>query len=129
MENQNRREPRYDNTGRVESAELCALPGVLDDISISGCRVHFPIPFSIDMENDYELMVKLSYKGTIHTFELLVHPRWLKTDDEKTTIGFSILRSPDSPKLATFITLLTEDAEDKNNVSNLIIDSTVHFIN
>ena len=40
---ENRKNHRYPEIGRVIAPELCALPGILDNISFDGCKIHFPV--------------------------------------------------------------------------------------
>ena len=124
----NRKEVRYADIGRVESADICALPGVLDDVSLTGCKVHFPIPVTIDMENDYELKLKLSHKTMLAPLTLICHPQWKKMNGNETEIGFQVLRSPDSPQLASYINLLKADSDDPANVQGILIDSKATFV-
>lgn len=128
MSDDNRKEVRYTDIGRVESADLCVLPGVLDDISITGCRVHFPIPVTVDMENDYELKIKLSRKAVLAPLVLICHPQWKRMNGTETEIGFQVLRSPDSPQLASYIECLKQDSFDPANVQDILINSNATFI-
>jgi hypothetical protein len=128
MSDDNRKEVRYEDIGRVEAVDICALPGVLDDISLTGCRVHFPIPVTVDMENDYELKIRLSHKTMLTPLILICHPQWKKMNGNETEIGFQVLRSPDSPQLASYIELLKQDADDPANVQSILIDSKATFV-
>jgi hypothetical protein len=128
MNEENRKNVRYPDIGRVDAAEICALPGVLNDISLTGCRVHFPIPVTIDMENDYELRIKTSHKVALNPLVLLGHPQWKKDTDGESEVGFQILRSPDSPQLASYIELLKQDSDDPANVQGIISDSKATFV-
>lgn len=124
----NRKAVRYDDIGRVDAPDICALPGVLDDISLTGCKVHFPIPVTIDMENDYELRIKPSQKPALNPLVLICHPQWKKESDNESEIGFQVLRSPDSPQLAAYIEVLKQNADDPANVQDIIIESKATFV-
>ena len=58
MEQENRQHIRYEEIGRVNAPEICALPGILDDISSEGCKIHYTFPVVVDLETEYE--IKLS---------------------------------------------------------------------
>lgn len=105
-----RKAERYEDFGRVESDELCIVSGVLDDISLTGCKVSYTVPPTIDMEKEYEIKVRLS-RNNSESLNLLVLPAWIKSDEDKTSVGFSILQSKDSAKLVSYINLLKNDAE------------------
>ena len=104
-----RKDIRFEDFGRVECMELCPVSGVLDDISISGCKVHYDAPVTLDMENEYELKIRLS-RATLKPLILVCRPQWYKTQSESSTqIGFYILRSPDTTRLQEYIQQLHEE--------------------
>lgn len=129
MRHENRRSERFENMGRVEASELCALPAVLDDISLTGCKIHFPIIVTPDMEKDYTLSFKLAGRTTMVPFELTCHPQWISNDDESMScMGFSFLPSPGTPQLKNFIESLHEAEKNPADVSDLLIESSVSFV-
>lgn len=102
MDMELRGEPRFKDIGRVACKELCALTGILDDISTKGCKVHFSCSVSVDMESDYDLTLIPAH--SIHEgFSLIAHPCWYRNIGEMTEIGFRILRSPDTAKYENYI--------------------------
>ncbi len=111
-----RREERYDDFGRVDCSEMCIVSGILDDISLTGCKVTYNVPPVIDMEKEYEIKLRLSRKNT-EPLNLFVTPAWIREEDGKTLVGFSILQSKDSAKLASYISLLKND---NANIEELI---------
>lgn len=128
MEVENRKESRYLDIGRVDVIDICSLPGVLDDISLSGCKVHFPVPVMVDMENDYEVRIRPANQIPMEQLVLICHPQWKNINGVVAQIGFSILRSPDTPQLTAYINHLQKKAEDSDNVQNLLVGSKVTFI-
>ena len=129
MKNEHRRSERFDDIGRVDALQICPLPGVLDDISLNGCKVHFPIPVSVDMDNDFELKLKLSAGNASHnSLLLLCHPQWQRTDGFETQVGFKVLRSPDTRELESYIENLKAKSQDAADVSSLIIAPQVTFV-
>ena len=114
--------------GRVESSEICALPGVLDDISITGLRTHFPNPVTIDPEKEYHLSLTIAKASTTREFDLVCEPKWIDEYKSETEIGFSILCSPDTRSFNEFIEDLTETQKDTEDVSNILIPSNADFI-
>lgn len=125
-----RKSIRYDDIGRIDAPQICALPGVLDNISREGCKVHYPFPVVIDLDSDYEIRVMPSHiSGEMHktAFTLLCHPRWVKEDRGATEIGFSILRSPDSVYLSEYVAGLS-DAADEQRVENQIVGSVCQVV-
>ncbi len=113
MKKEHRKDQRFSEIGRVEASEICALPGVVDDISLGGCRIHFPVPVTLDKDSEYMLKIKLFHRNAPSKLNLVCNPRWKTEDDQKTQIGFKILRSPDTPELAFYISQRTIEAEEQ----------------
>lgn len=128
MAKEHRKEERFDDYGHVDAGELCTLPGVLDDISLKGCKVRFPIPVAIDMENDYHLNISLPHRNAATSLRLLCHPQWKQMSENGTQIGFSFLRSMDTPLLKDYIRSLERAAEPQDDVYSLIINTQPVFV-
>ena len=103
---ENRQSTRYTELGRVFSTELCALPGILDDISIDGCKLHFPVPVVVDLDNEYKVKIQLSRSADEEPLQLLCKPIWVNETGGTTYIGFQILYSPDDLRLRQQISVL-----------------------
>jgi len=113
MDIENRIDTRYDEIARIIAPDICVLPGVLDNISSTGCKVHFPIKTSADLENEYELKLISSRIGFDTPLKLMTVPQWIKENDDSTEIGFKILYSPDATRLQDFISYLDELSKDQ----------------
>ncbi|MCR5724318.1 MAG: PilZ domain-containing protein [Treponema sp.] len=100
-----RSQERYEDFGRIECPEICIVNGVLNDISINGCKVHFDAPITINLEDDYELHVRLSHSAQAPLI-LMCHPQWVKSDNDTADVGFLIMRSPDTARLKQYVSLL-----------------------
>ena len=105
MNSELRAQERYADFGRIECPEICIVNGVLDDISINGCKVHFDAPITINLENDYEVRVRLSHSSQ-EPLVLMCHPQWVKDQGNAADIGFLIMRSPDTARLKDYVKLL-----------------------
>lgn len=92
MKSERRNATRYEEIGRVDSTELCALPGVMDDISETGCKVHFPVPVTLDKEREYELTIRMPGKGEASSITLVSRPEWIRDLPEGSELGFSFYR-------------------------------------
>lgn len=95
------------------ATELCALPGVLDDISLSGCKIHYSFPVVVDLENEYELKIFPLHSSVNTALNLICTPQWVKEQEGNTFIGFKIQYSPDANKLNTFISQLEQISKDE----------------
>lgn len=110
--NEKRTETRYDDIGKVVISELCALSGILDDISLSGCKVHFPCIIPVDMEAEYKVNITLTRTPDQAPLQLLCKPKWVQDFGETTQIGFINLYSPDEIRLKEYIKYLASMSQD-----------------
>ncbi len=99
----NRKQTRYVQIGRVDIPELCTISGILDDISLTGIKMHFPYTISLDLENEYKIKVTLSNFLEEEPLQLLCKPVWVRDDENETQIGFQNLYSPDEVHLKKII--------------------------
>jgi len=106
-----RKDTRFEDFGRIECDELSPVSGILDDISLNGCKIHYDVPVSVNLENDYELHVRLS-RDPSEEIILISHPEWVRKTDSTTLIGFSILRSPDSARLDEYVSQLHAEQKE-----------------
>lgn len=127
MKKELRGDERYNEIGRVECEQIGALPGVLNDISKSGCKICFPFLANVDKEKEYIIFIQLTRTDFSEKFQLICSPQWLIQKDCQTEIGFSFLRSPDSPKLVKYIENL-KDKENSDDITSLIIEDDTDFI-
>lgn len=112
MEQENRLHTRYEEIGRISAPEICALPGILDDISLNGCKAHYSFPVVVDLENEYEVKISPLHGANGTPLNLICIPQWVKEQDGNTFIGFKINYSPDAHKLEDFINHLEKISKD-----------------
>lgn len=110
MNKELRQDTRYEEIGSVIAPEICPLNGVLDDISLSGCKVHFSCIADVSMEEEYTIKIGFSRSPEEEPLQLLCKPIWVKHVQDKTSVGFSYLFSPDEQKLKQLIIELEKDS-------------------
>jgi len=113
MSEENRQDTRFEEIGRITAPEICALPGVLDDISASGCKVHYSFPIVVDLDNEYEIKISPLHQNEQTPLNLICTPQWVKEQDGNTYIGFKIEYSPDANRLTAFISHMEEISKDQ----------------
>lgn len=113
MNEENRQSTRYAEIGRVIAPEMCPLNGVLDDISLTGCKVHFPCVTDVNIEQEYNIKIVLSRAPEDEPLQLLCQPIWVKQLTESTEVGLSNLYSPDENRLKEFISYLEGIQDDE----------------
>ena len=126
MNSKERLSQRFEDIGRFLAPELCALPGVLVNVSREGCKIHYSLPVDFDMDNDYEAKITFA-RSANEQFTLLCHPQWIKKDGDYTDIGFKILPSIDYSRLSKYIEKLDMDSND-SDLSDEISDSSCKII-
>lgn len=110
---ENRQQARFKEIGRIISPEICALPGILDDISAAGCKVHYSFPVVIELENEYEIKIAPTRTHEEAPLKLICIPQWVNERDGSTYIGFKIIYSPDANRLSEFIQYLEKVTNDQ----------------
>lgn len=114
MDTENRQHTRFKEIGKAMASELCSLPAILDDISATGCKIHYSYPVVVDLDSEYEIKVSPLHNASSNPLNLICVPQWVQEIGGNTFIGFKILYSPDANKLNSFIKhledLLQEDS-------------------
>ena len=124
-----RREERFEHYGCATADELCSFSGRLEDISLSGCRIRFPVPVTMDMDNDYKVNIKLSGNDKVSVIPVLCHPEWNRVEDGQSEIGFSFLHSLSTPRLESYVRHLQESTCDgKDDIYSMIIQTKPVFV-
>lgn len=113
MAQENRQSTRYEEIGRVIAPEICELQGILDDISATGCKVHYAFPVVINLENEYELKISPLHHSNESPLNLICVPQWVNEQGGNTYIGFKIQYSPDANRLTQFIAHLDDISKDQ----------------
>ncbi len=114
MNKDTRHNERFDDIGKVEIPELCPLPGVLDNVSRDGCKIHYNVPVVVDLENEYEIKITFTDGIASKVFVLLCHPQWVKDENGCTEIGLKILPSQDYSRLGEYISVLGINSEKED---------------
>ncbi len=125
MNSKDRLSQRFKDMGRFMSNALCALPGILKDISREGCRIHYSFPVVVDLNSDYEAKITFSRIAN-ESFTLTCHPCWVKNVGNDTDIGFKILPSTDYMRLEKYIDVLDKDVN--SSITEEISDSICQMI-
>ena len=117
---ENRQNPRYPEIGRINAPELCALPGILDNISLSGCKIHFPVSVVVDLDSEYMIKISLSRSIEEAPLQLMCKPMWVKENQGTTQIGLQILYSPDDARLREFVNYLQAMGDDDDEIPDIL---------
>ena len=112
MTQEKRQNTRYKEIGKVSSPELCALAGVLDNISVNGCKVHYTYPVVVDLDSEYSLEISPASQYGSQPLRLRCKPQWVNEKEGNTFIGLEILYSPDTARLSDFISQLEKSSSD-----------------
>ncbi|MDR2898001.1 MAG: PilZ domain-containing protein [Spirochaetaceae bacterium] len=116
MISNNRKEPRFDDFAPVDVQGLCRLPGILENISLTGCSVRFPLPFQVRKNTEYTIQVRPARKTGLTPFTLIGTPVWTFQSAGTTKIGFQVLHSPGSKTLRQYVNLLSASEEIHDDI-------------
>ncbi len=97
---------RFQDYARVDVGELSIFPGILENISLEGCRVRFPSHPEADTETEYTMVIHPTRKKGMQPFSLIGRPVWSVEHPDSVEIGFILLKSPGSRQLAEYIDYL-----------------------
>lgn len=128
MRKDQRKERRYKEAGKVECTFICALPGVIENVSNSGLNARFPNPAVIYDDMEYTLHITLSSSSVPRPLDLICLPVWKSKGDNETVVGFKVLRSPDSPLWSDFIKRHEEKAKEDSSSSAIPFDHNINFV-
>ena len=113
MSIENRQTPRFRDFARARITDLCQLPGFLEDVSRTGCRVRFTHAFELDTDREYILTVLPAFRSGLKEFDLVVKPQWTRDDEDSFEIGFNVLHSPGTRSFHRYVDILAElEAEE-----------------
>jgi hypothetical protein len=101
-----RQTPRIHDFAKACMPELTKLPGFLEDVSKTGCKVRFTDTFEIDMDQEYTLTVQPSLRSGIKGFDLVVSPQWARTETDSMEIGFFVLHCPGTCPFNKYVDIL-----------------------
>ena len=104
----NRQTQRFRDFARARINELCQLPGFLEDVSKTGCRVRFCHAFEVDTDREYNLTVLPALRSGLKEFDLIVRPEWIRNAKDSLDVGFCILHSPGIRQYLKYVEILAQ---------------------
>lgn len=122
MRLEKRRNARFKVLGRVNCKELSPLSGSLVDVSLHGCKIFYNLPVTVRLEDEYEVSLQIS-DSEDDSIILICCPVWVNEDSGKTSVGMSVLRSPDSEKFVKYVSSLDKNFGEEKKSQNQIVDS------
>jgi len=107
-----RKNVRFEKVGRITAESICVFQGIIQDISLQGCRVRFPAVINPDPEKDYEIVLNFLERTAPESLILLARIQWFEAYADSTEIGFYFQHSPDSKKLTSYIEKLCKEEQE-----------------
>ena len=83
MNSKERLSQRFDDMGRFMAADICALPGILENISREGCKICYQFAVSVDMDTDYEAKITFARAAS----EGYRYQAWLSSNHHRDALG------------------------------------------
>ena len=113
MSIENRMAPRFNDFARARIDELCRLPGFLEDVSKTGCKVRFSHITDIDIDREYTLTVLPALRSGIGEFSLTVKPQWVRRAGDSVEIGFGVFHCPGICHFLRYVEILSDLETDE----------------
>ena len=85
---------RFKSLAKVKIKEINSGEALLNDLSVTGCRVECTNYAEITLNKPYTLEITPESEAKIGVFELEVESKWMRTEAYSCEIGFIIHESP-----------------------------------
>lgn len=109
MKSDTRKTERFDDMGRVDIPAVSPMSGVLDNISTSGCKIHYQFPVTVSEGEDLEISIIFARAAMDGPVKLLCHAKWIKVEDGCTEIGLKFLPSRELVHIYEYIEELNQE--------------------
>lgn len=108
MSTENRGAERFSDFAKVQADKLSRLPGILQDLSRTGCRVKFSHVDSVDSSSEFTMIITPAPEYGMNAFEIVVKPVWTVQSADSCKIGFTVLHSVGTRDYIRYIEKLSD---------------------
>ncbi len=100
--------PRFRDFAGARIDGVSHLPGFLEDVSKTGCRVRFSDNFILDSDAEYDLTILPSLRSGLKSFTMVVKPEWVVSEKTNLEVGFSVLHCPGVRQYQKYVECLAD---------------------
>ena len=102
-----RKDKRFSTTARVKIEEFGREEFQLKDLSITGCRIEYPLDMEIILDTQFSLKIIPEKEAKIKSFSITAEARWIMVNSTSCEAGFSIIESPKGKQFQNYVDYLS----------------------
>ena len=101
------RNSRFLTFAKVKIKEFGKAEFQLKDISITGCRIEYPLDVEILLDMRFSLKIIPEKEAKIHSFSIIAEARWIRVSVKSCETGFLITESPKGKQFQNYVDYLS----------------------
>jgi hypothetical protein len=102
-----RKNSRFTTTAKVKIKEFGKEVFQLKDLSITGCRIEYPLDIEILLDMRFSLKITPEKEAKIHPFSITAEARWIRVSSKSCEAGFMISESPKGKEFQNYVDYLS----------------------
>ena len=102
-----RRDTRFLTIAKVAIKELGKEEFQLKDLSITGCRLEYPIDTEITLDKRFSLEIIPEKEAKIKPFLIIAESKWIRVSSNSCEAGFMITESPKGKQFQSYVDYLS----------------------
>jgi hypothetical protein len=102
-----RKNSRFLTTAKVEITEFGRKKFQLKDLSVTGCRIEFPIDTEIILDMQFSIKIIPEKEAKIDSFSINAESKWIRVSSNSYEAGFLITESPKGKQFQRYVDYLS----------------------
>ena len=102
-----RKDTRFSTIANVAIKELGKELYLLKDLSITGCRLEYPIDTEISLDKHFSLEIIPEKEAKIKPFLIIAESKWIRVSSNSCEAGFMITESPKGKQFQNYVDYLS----------------------
>jgi len=107
QETEQRKNSRFLATAKVTIKEFGKEEFQLKDLSITGCKIEYPLDVEILLDMRFSLKITPEKEAKIHPFSITAEARWIRVSINSCEAGFMIAESPKGKQFQNYVDYLS----------------------
>ena len=121
-----RKNSRFQSFAKVIIKEFGKEEFQLKDLSITGCRIEYPLDVEILLDTRFSLKIIPEKEAKIHPFSIIGEARWIRVSSTSCEAGFLITDSPRGKQFKSYVDYLSwRYSQGKSMISEDISDPSL----
>jgi len=102
-----RKNSRFLAAAKVTVKEFGKEVFLLKDLSITGCRIEYPLDIEILLHMRFSLKIIPEKEAKVHPFSIIAEARWIRVSVNSCEAGFMITESPKGKQFQNYVDYLS----------------------